>query len=123
MNFVQTRTTACLQFFFLFFSLLLSAQVLAYSPACQKEVMEYCASVQPGEGRQTNCVAQNRNKFSVSCRPEVHAVIEQRQRFATACKENADNLCPGIKPGKGRLYACLKFNQELLTATCRAELE
>lgn len=119
MNIAQCRAAACL----LFFSLFHSGLVQAYSPACQKEVMEFCANVQPGEGRQTNCVVQNRHKFSVTCRPEVHAIIEQRQRFTLMCKESADSLCPGIKPGKGRLYACLKFNQESLTASCRTELE
>ena len=33
------------------------------------------------------------------------------------------DIAPGIKPGKGRLYSCLKFNEQLLTPACKAQLQ
>ena len=102
---------------------IVSTTASAYTPACYKEVRQICSDVEPGEGRLTNCVVRSQSQFSVSCRPEVHAVIEQRGRFTSLCKENAKSLCPGIKPGKGRLYSCLKFNEQLLTSACKAQLQ
>lgn len=94
----------------------------AYTPACYKEVQQICGDVEPGEGRLTGCIVRNQSQFSVSCRPEVHAVIEQRGRFASLCKESVETLCPDVKPGKGRLYSCLKFHEQLLPSSCKAQL-
>jgi hypothetical protein len=97
--------------------------VLAYSPGCYKEVQKVCADVEPGEGRLTDCVTRNQNLFSATCRPEVHGVIEQRGRFTTHCKTYAASLCPGVKAGSGRLYACLRFHEDQLGATCKSQLQ
>lgn len=95
----------------------------AYTPGCYKEVQKICAGVEPGEGRLTDCVTRNQSQFSVTCRPEVHAVIEQRGRFTTQCKTHAAALCPGVKAGTGRLYACLRFQEDQLGATCRSHFQ
>lgn len=94
----------------------------AYTPGCYKEVKAICSDVEPGNGRLTDCVAQNQARFSVTCRPEIHAVIEQRGRFTTQCREAITHYCPGVKPGRGRLYACLKYHEEQLSAACKAQL-
>lgn len=107
----------------LLFALGLPVDAAAYTPACYREVQQHCGDVEPGGGRLTDCVARNQNLFSTVCRAEVHAVIEQRGRFTRLCKESAESLCPGIKPGKGRLYACLKFNEERVAPPCKTQLE
>lgn len=107
----------------LFLALGLPITATAYTPACYREVKQYCGDVQPGAGRQTDCVAHNQHRFSTLCRPEIHTIIEQRGRFGHRCKADARSLCPGVKPGRGRLYACLKFNEEQLTIACKQQME
>jgi len=100
--------------------LLGSPLAVAYTPGCYKEVQKLCGDVEPGEGRLTDCVTHNQARFSPACRPEIHGMIEQRGRFTTHCKSHAATLCPGVKAGSGRLYACLRFHEEQLGTACRA---
>jgi hypothetical protein len=39
-----------------------------------------------------------------------------------ACKADADRLCPDVKPGDGRIKACMKEHRKELSAECRKEL-
>jgi Cysteine rich repeat len=36
-----------------------------------------------------------------------------------ACKQDMQTLCPNVKPGEGRIAACLKANHRLLSAGCK----
>lgn len=44
-----------------------------------------------------------------------HAADDVRE----ACKEDAKTLCKGIKPGGGRIAACLKEHKEEVSAECK----
>lgn len=123
MTFEYRRQPLRLRLVPLLFALGMPIGAAAYTPACYKQVKQFCGDIEPGAGRLTDCVVRNQPQFSSACRPEVHAVIEQRGRFSHACKANAEKLCPGIKPGQGRLYACLKFNEDRLTTSCKQQLE
>lgn len=100
-----------------------AATATAYSERCDLEVLMHCGDITPGAGRQTACVMSKQRQFSTLCRLEIQVFIEQRWQMASYCRESSEKLCPKIKPGKGRLYACLKFNEELLPASCKAQLE
>lgn len=102
---------------------LMAGNAAAYSERCEIEVVMHCGDIPPGAGRQTACVMSKQRLFSTLCRLEIQTLIEQRWQTASFCKESSEKLCPKIKPGKGRLYACLKFNEELLSASCKAQLE
>ena|ERR1700722_2413807 len=43
------------------------------------------------------------------------------QTVATAC--NVATICPGVKPGGGRILGCLKAHQSSLSNDCLAALE
>ena len=41
---------------------------------------------------------------------------------ARPCRADAQRLCAGIKPGEGRIVACLKSHESDLSAACKANL-
>jgi Cysteine rich repeat len=46
-----------------------------------------------------------------------------RERNAMqACRTDAQQLCPGVQPGGGRIAACLRENEPKLSAGCHAQL-
>ncbi len=40
--------------------------------------------------------------------------------LAAACEQDVKALCPEVKSGEGRIGACLKANQEKVSAGCKA---
>lgn len=40
-----------------------------------------------------------------------------------ACKGDVQKLCPDVKPGGGRIIACLKENRDKVSVTCKTQLE
>jgi hypothetical protein len=40
-----------------------------------------------------------------------------------ACKADAGRICPGVKPGGGRLIGCLKEHENDVTIGCAKELK
>ncbi|HMF20563.1 MAG TPA: cysteine rich repeat-containing protein [Pseudolabrys sp.] len=39
------------------------------------------------------------------------------------CKEDAGRLCPGVKPGGGKLIGCLKQHENEVSVGCAKELK
>ena len=39
-----------------------------------------------------------------------------------ACKADVDKFCKGIKPGQGRIWACLKSNEAQLSDACKTQM-
>jgi hypothetical protein len=39
-----------------------------------------------------------------------------------ACKDDIQQLCQNVKPGGGRIAACLKENKDKLSDTCKAQV-
>ena len=46
----------------------------------------------------------------------------QDKTFTAACRTDTQRYCRGVKPGGGRIIACLKENADSLTASCYASL-
>jgi hypothetical protein len=49
------------------------------------------------------------------------AAEQKLQEFSDACKPDAEKFCKGIRPGQGRILACLKSHQSDLAPACAAE--
>lgn len=35
------------------------------------------------------------------------------------CKADAEKLCPGVKPGEGRIAACLREHKDVVSEACK----
>ena len=51
-----------------------------------------------------------------------HAALAQGGALA-ACKADAQRICPGVKPGGGKLIGCLKEHENDVTIGCVKELK
>ena len=103
-------------------SFFLHGEVFAYSERCSQEIRAQCAQVVPGDGRLTACTFNSRKHFSPDCQVEVYTALEQRPRLLETCKEYIAGLCPNVKPINGRLYSCLKLNENEIINPCLKEL-
>lgn len=43
----------------------------------------------------------------------------QQNKAAEACKDDAAKLCPDVKPGQGRIMACLKEHKSEVSGECK----
>ncbi len=50
------------------------------------------------------------------------AFAAERGRVTEACKADIKKLCPGVKPGGGRIAECLKDKKDQMSDECKADL-
>jgi hypothetical protein len=81
-----------------------TAQPATVRRACQAELQQYCAGVEPGEGRLRTCVKEHFAAFSEPCK----AALLSSVAVVKACKADVQKTCAGIEPGGGRIQACMK---------------
>ena len=94
---------------------------------CAADVKQLCGDIEVGGGRVRECLRQNETKLSAACKAK-RAAADARfrslvQEFATACRRDIVRLCHEVKPGDGRVVACLMRQQDDLTSSCRPEIE
>jgi Curli production assembly/transport component CsgG/Cysteine rich repeat len=89
---------------------------------CSADVQRLCKDVQKGKGRIIQCLKDHRQDLSPDCREELSEKREKQQRAAADCKADMQRLCKDVRPGGGRLFACLKEHTGDLSPACRADL-
>lgn len=90
--------------------------------ACDADVDKYCGDVQPGQGQLDNCINQQRANFSSQCRDWLKNMDSVLKRIGTACSESARAYCRDVRPGYGRVEACLRSNMDKLPKQCQEAL-
>jgi len=50
------------------------------------------------------------------------ALAADRAKVTDACKADIKKLCPDVKPGGGRIVACLKDKKDQMSDECKADL-
>jgi hypothetical protein len=91
--------------------------------ACQDDVKKLCKNVKAGKGRIFRCLKAKEGQVSEACKTEVAAKKEALQKFTEACKADVKTHCAKVKPGGGRILACLKGAQANLQPDCKAYFE
>ncbi len=103
--------------------------------ACASEISRYCADVSKGRGRISACLMSQMGRLGAACRPEVRAVARSRLTpgyvrkalnpafrapLPEACAASAARFCRGMRPGGGRVLACLYARSDRVPKACSA---
>ncbi len=104
-----------------------------FMTACASEISRYCADVSKGRGRISACLVGQMGRLGPACLPEVQAVGQSRLTPSSvrkifnpafraplpeACAAPAAQFCPGMKPGEGRVFACLYARSDRVPKAC-----
>jgi hypothetical protein len=95
---------------------------LAQEPSCKADLAKFCPQAKPGGGQVAACLKQNTAQLSPSCKERVAQVQVLLKEVHQACEEDIHFLCAGIRPGGGRIAACLKENAAEVSAGCKARI-
>ena len=86
---------------------------------CAEDAANLCQGIQPGGGRVAKCLKEHSGELSQACKKNIAKAKRKAAKLKQACKQDAQTLCEGVKPGGGRIVQCLKQHQDGLTAECR----
>ncbi|HWE22408.1 MAG TPA: cysteine rich repeat-containing protein [Myxococcales bacterium] len=110
-------------------SAVVAAVVMCAVPAiaadhpCEADAQKFCAGVQPGQGRILQCLKQHEADLSPECKQRRDSFRERMEEIRAACEADAKKFCSDIRPGSGRIAACLKSHENELSDACRNEGE
>lgn len=97
---------------------------------CEKEIKSNCSKVTPGEGRVLACIYAYNDKLSNQCEQALYDAAVQLERavqalvyIANECDADIQKLCADIRPGDGRIAACLNKNAATVSKRCNQALE
>jgi hypothetical protein len=90
--------------------------------ACAGDVWQYCNGVLPGGDRVRVCLWSRWDQLSSTCRDAWARIGEKAQALVDSCSADAEQVCPGVQPGGGRLFLCLKLNEGKVSTRCRSAL-
>jgi hypothetical protein len=88
---------------------------------CAADAKKFCGEVKPGGARVAKCMKSHEAELSPACQAEMKRVEERVEQVREECKADAEKFCKGIRPGRGRILACLKSHQSELAPACAAE--
>jgi Golgi apparatus protein 1 len=91
---------------------------------CAGDVFRFCPGTRPGQGRVLECLGAwvGKRELSSTCEAAVATALENVNEFAAACGDEAARHCPGIQPGSGRIFLCLRAQSERLSTRCQRAL-
>jgi hypothetical protein len=90
--------------------------------ACTNDIWQFCHNVAPGADRIRVCLWSRWDDLSSTCRDKAAEVAEKAQQLWDQCAGDIDRLCPGMRPGGGYLYLCLKAQESKASSLCRRAL-
>jgi hypothetical protein len=96
-----------------------SRMVKEVGAACEDDIQSICPDVKPGSGNVLRCLRQSFFSVTPRCQELVRAAQEKVAEFQKACGADARRLCKGIRPGEGRVLACLASKEAELSPECR----
>jgi cysteine rich repeat protein len=92
-----------------------TAQQAAVRQACRSQIEQYCAGIEPGEGRVRACVTDHFGDFSQPCKQALLSSVA----VVKACKSDVQRTCAGVPPGGGRIQACMKDHFTEYSEPCK----
>ena len=118
------------------------AQLRNIRQACGVEYRMHCAGIPPGGSASVACLGRNLKVLSGTCQQALAAVAavasappppaepapllvtprEELFILRTACGADYAAFCRGLRPGAGRIAACLHYNSVNLSPRCQQAL-
>jgi hypothetical protein len=99
-----------------------SGAALAQADGCKADLAKLCPQAKPGGGQVAACLETHAAQLSPSCKARVGEMKKALQEVHQACEEDIHFLCDGIKPGGGRIAACLKQWESEVSPGCKARI-
>ena len=90
---------------------------------CAADAKKFCGDVKPGGGRVAKCMKGHEAELSPTCQAEMKRAEERIEQMKEEYNADAKKFCKGIRPGGGRILACLKSHQSELAPACAAEFQ
>ncbi|MBO6893759.1 MAG: hypothetical protein JJ866_17585 [Roseibium sp.] len=109
------------------FAVLTSAPVASqgFLEACEKEIVEYCSAVEPGNGRLVSCLYAHETKVSDKCGDSFDDIADVIDNMfftigsaLAICAVDLEQYCAGTQFGQGRLISCLAKAEGDLQPEC-----
>jgi len=88
---------------------------------CAADAKKFCGDVKPGGGRIVKCMKSHEAELTPACQADMKKAEERFEQVKEECGADAKKFCQGIRPGGGRILACLKSHQSELAPACAAE--
>jgi hypothetical protein len=86
--------------------------------ACAADRQKFCADAK-GIAAKMSCMKSHEADLSDACKAQRSALKQANEEVAADCKPDVEKLCPGIKPGAGRIHDCLKGHAADLAPACK----
>ncbi|MGZ6162413.1 MAG: cysteine rich repeat-containing protein [Myxococcaceae bacterium] len=102
----------------------LAQQTPATTPStrpCAADVARLCPGTS-GQGSAHQCLRQNADQLSAECKAHIELAREHFHAAREACQADASKFCADMKPGHGRIVACLSQHSAELSDACKAQL-
>lgn len=90
---------------------------------CHDDVQKFCADAKPGKGGVAKCLKEHEADLSQACKAHLQAMKDYVREAREACGNDVKKLCKDVKPGRGRVVACLKEHEGELSDACKAEMK
>ncbi len=90
--------------------------------ACKADAEKLCKDIEPGGGRVMACLKAHESELSEGCKIKKggkEGEKREKRMGEGACEADRAKLCADVKPGEGRIIACMKSHKEDLSAACR----
>jgi hypothetical protein len=107
--------------------LVLPATSARAADPCAEDVVRLCPGTSIGKGAVRSCLRKNEAELGETCRAKLaaddaaaKAVVRE---FSQACRADAEQFCPAVEPGAGRVLGCLSQHQVEISKPCQAELD
>ncbi|HEY6106812.1 MAG TPA: cysteine rich repeat-containing protein [Anaeromyxobacteraceae bacterium] len=98
----------------------LAAPAFAQGP-CVADAQRLCQGIVPGGGRIHACLKSNADRLSPACQQNLKDAQQRAREIHEKCQGDVWQLCQGIRPGQGRILACLKSHEAELSPPCAEE--
>lgn len=119
------RHTAIVLFALLLAPAAAPAQPPAAQGPCADDIARFCGGIAPGQGGVMRCLRQHGTELTPACKTAIakmaHGGGGPRAHMG-ACHADVQTYCKDVRPGQGRVRACLRQHIDQVSEECKIAL-